>query len=44
VGKTEGRGHLEDTGVDGRMDLQEVECEFMDWFDMTQLGTGGGHF
>ena len=38
------RGHLDDTGVDGRiilkMDIQEMECGGMDWF---RIGTDGGH-
>jgi len=33
------RGHLEDTGVDGRVILRwilEVGCEGMDWIDLAQ--------
>jgi hypothetical protein len=30
------RDHLEDLGVDGRMDLQEMRCEGMDWIDVAQ--------
>jgi len=40
VGKLEGKNHLEDPGVDGRivlkMDLQEVGCGGMDWIELAQ--------
>ena len=26
-----------------RMDLQEVGCGGMDWIELAQVGTGGGH-
>jgi hypothetical protein len=32
------RNHLENPGVDGRMDLQEVGCEGLDWIELAQLG------
>ena len=40
MGKQEGKNHLEDPGVDGRIILkwifQEVEWEGMDWIDLAQ--------
>jgi hypothetical protein len=30
------RDHLEDPGVDGRMNLQEVQSWGMDWIDLAQ--------
>jgi len=27
-----------------RMDLQEVECVYMDWIGLAQIETGGGRF
>ena len=30
------RDHLEDSGVDGRMNLQDVESWGMDWIDLAQ--------
>jgi len=40
VGKPEGRKHSGDLGVDWwiifRMDLQEVECGYMDWIGPAQ--------
>ena len=35
-GNLKERDHLEDPGVDGRMDLQEVGCEVIDWIDLAQ--------
>jgi hypothetical protein len=26
-----------------KMDLQEVECDSMDWIELAEIGTGGGH-
>ena len=40
VGKSEGRNHWGDLGVDGvdniRMDLQEVGCGYLDWIGLAQ--------
>jgi len=40
VGKPEGKSHLGDPGVDGKiifkMDLQEVGCGSMDWTELAQ--------
>jgi hypothetical protein len=30
------RNHLEDPGIDGRMDSQEVGCGGMDWIELAQ--------
>jgi hypothetical protein len=39
VGKPEGKNHLDDPGLDGRIittDLQEVGCGGMDWIELAQ--------
>jgi hypothetical protein len=40
LGKSEGKNHLEDSGVDGRIILrwifQEVGCGGMDWIEVAQ--------
>jgi hypothetical protein len=47
VGKSEGKSHLEDPGVDGRVVLKwifrKLDVGGMDWIDLAQEGTGGGH-
>jgi hypothetical protein len=48
VGKPEGKNHLEDQGVDGkmdiRMDLRDIGLGGLRWigFDWLKTGTGGG--
>jgi hypothetical protein len=34
--KLKGRDHLEDLGVDGRMDLREKGWEVIDWIHLAQ--------
>ena len=47
VGKPEGkrplgrRRHRWEDNI--KMDLQEVGCGGMDWIELAQVGTGGGH-
>ena len=46
VGNPEGKSHLEDPGVDGRIfktDLQEVGCGVRTGSSWLRIGTGGGH-
>jgi hypothetical protein len=47
VGRLEGKNHLEDPGVDGRIILKWIfrkwEGEALDWLDLARRGTGGGH-
>jgi len=42
VWKSEGKNHLEDPGLDGRIniqiDLREVGCGGMDWMELAQDG------
>jgi hypothetical protein len=47
VGKPEGKGPF---GISRRrwednikMDLEEVDCEGIDWIELAQIGTSGGH-
>jgi len=46
VGKPEGKrplGRPRPRWVDNiRVDLQEVGCGYMDWIELTQVGTGDG--
>jgi hypothetical protein len=45
VGKSEGRNHLEDPGVNGRIILKWILRGWMgdiDWIDLPQIKTGGG--
>jgi hypothetical protein len=47
VGKPEGRNHLEDVSVDGKIILNWIFKKRdggVDWMDMTQDTTGDGHF
>jgi len=48
VGKPEGKNHLQDPGVDGRIILKWLcrKCDVGVWTGSSwlRIGTGGGHF
>jgi hypothetical protein len=46
LGKPEERDYVEDPGADGRIILIWILRKWdegMDWIDVVQIGTGGGH-